>query len=129
RETPEMNGSAERVIRTIKEMIGSILELPRLNTKYWSLAGVYACHIYNRIHHSALKNQITPYEAYNSIAPNTKPIKVFGCLAYGHIPKSRKGPAFTPRSQPYIFCGIHFDDNETYSYLLFDPNTKRLIRE
>ena len=42
RHTPELNGAAERMVRTLKEMIASLLHDSKLPHEYWSYAARYA---------------------------------------------------------------------------------------
>ena len=79
--TPEQNGTAERMNRTIMESARAMLFQTNINIRFWPHACATSVHIKNRLPHSSL-NGITPYEKFHNKAPTIDHLKVFGCKAY-----------------------------------------------
>ena len=93
--SPESNGVAERLNRSIGEGIRAML-LPLKDKRLWAEAVNTFVYVKNRQTHSAVKGQ-TPYEAYYGTKPSIDHLQPFGRECYVHIPKGTKG---------YI-CRIH----------------------
>lgn len=84
--TPEQNGVAERLNRTLVEMSRSMLLDAKLPKKFWAESVSTAVYLRNRCPTKAIKGK-TPYEALYGKKPNVNHLRVFGCDAYTHIPK------------------------------------------
>src|SRR5436309_3036253 len=98
--TPEQNGVAERVNRTICERIHAILMETGLPKELWAeLAGAVA-HIKYRSPTSALKGK-TPYEALYGERPDVSHFVAISTNAFVHIPKKK-----TKKLDPRNFEGI-----------------------
>ena len=61
--TPEQNGIAERMNRTILDKVQSLLNDAKLSKKFWAEAVNKAVYLINRSPTRALKGQVTPEEA------------------------------------------------------------------
>lgn len=68
--TPQMNGVAERVNRTMLDMVRAMLETAKLPDRFWAEALATACYIKNRIMHSAI-NDNTPGGIWTGNKPKT----------------------------------------------------------
>ncbi|MCO5583421.1 hypothetical protein L7F22_037332 [Adiantum nelumboides] len=89
--TPQQNGVAEWKNRTLMEMARCMLKATSLPYKLWMEADAYAAHVLrNRCPTRALKT-ITPYESWYDRKPSVSYLRVFGCLAYAHIPQQLRG--------------------------------------
>jgi len=120
--TPQQNGVCERKNRTIVNMARSMLHSQYLNYMFWANACRTSVYILNRIPTKSLKG-ITPYEAWYARKPNVGHFKVFGCLAYAHIPDEKRRK-LDPKSQACIFVGY----SENYkAYRLYNPKTKSIV--
>eukprot|EP00253_Pinus_taeda_P031276 PITA_31276 len=120
--TPEQNGIAERKIRTVVKMERCMLQTKGLRKSYWGDAVATSVYILNRSPTSALEN-MTPYEAWYGKKPNVNHFKVFGCLAYAHIPNQNR-KKLDAKSELCIFIGY----SETRkAYNLYNPLTNKLI--
>ena len=119
--TPEQNGVAERMNRTIQETARSMLHAAKLPNDFWGEAVVTAVILRNRSPTKAVKD-MTPYESFYGRKPDVAHLKVFGCDAYMHIPKELT-KKFDSRSRKCIFVGYSLYRK---AYRLFDPRTKKL---
>ena len=84
--TPEQNCVSERLNRTLMEKAGPMVTHVALSKRYWAEAVSTACYIKNRSPSQSLAGHITPYEAWYGRKPDLSDLKVFGCIAYAHIP-------------------------------------------
>ena len=87
--TPEQNGLAERVNRTLIDRARTMLLHAGLEKSYWKFAVACAAHVTNRIPSSA-NNGRSPYELFRGQIPNLDHMRVFGCRAYAHIPDAKR---------------------------------------
>ena len=85
--TPQENGLAERMNRTIVEMARSLLKDANLPNSYWSFTVNYAVHIINRSPTRTLKSSLTPFVAYTGNKPSVAHLRIFSCKAYAHVPQ------------------------------------------
>ena len=83
---PQQNGVAERLNRTLIEMVRSMLSDSNLPQVFGAEALSMAVYIRNRCPTKAVKDK-TPYEALTGEKPSVGHLRVFGCAAYRHIPK------------------------------------------
>ncbi|KAF2345651.1 Integrase catalytic core [Trinorchestia longiramus] len=79
--TPEQNGVAERMNRTIFEAVRAMLSDSKLPKTFWVEAVSTAVYVKNRSPTSAHKN-LTPYQALNGHKPNVQHFRTFGCMAF-----------------------------------------------
>ena len=84
--TPEQNGVAERVNRTLVECVRSMLCESKLPKRFWAEALSTATYLRNRSPTNAVSN-MTPYEAFTGDKPHVEHLRVFGCLCYARVPK------------------------------------------
>ncbi|KAJ3557078.1 hypothetical protein NM688_g1664 [Phlebia brevispora] len=87
--SPQENGVAEQMNRTLVEMARSMLCNADLPLSYWGDTILYATHIVNRISTRALPDNITPFEAFTRNKPNAAHLRIFSCKAYVHIPDEK----------------------------------------
>ena len=83
--TPEQNGVAERLNRTLVESSRSMLLDAKLSHKFWAEAISTAAYLKNRCPTTTIKG-MTPYEAWFGKKTKVEHLRVFGCDAYAHIP-------------------------------------------
>jgi transposase InsO family protein len=85
RYTPESNGAAERLNRTLLERVRAMLEDSQLPKQLWAEAAVTSSYIRNR---SPTSTRVkTPWELLFNSKPDVSHFKTFGATAYVHIPK------------------------------------------
>ncbi|RZB46408.1 Retrovirus-related Pol polyprotein from transposon TNT 1-94, partial [Glycine soja] len=87
--TPQQNGIAERKNITIVEMAQSMLQHKNLPKNLWAEVVSTTIYILNRSPTKVVLN-MTPYEAWFNRKPTVDHFKVFGCVAYSHIPKENR---------------------------------------
>ena len=117
--TPEQNGVAERMKRTIQKTARSMLHSAGLSDAFWGEAVATAVILRNRSPINAVKN-MTPCECFNGRKPDVAHMKVFNCDAYMHVPKE-VGKKWDAKSQKYIFIGYSLYRK---GYRLYDPRSK-----
>ena len=81
--TPQQNGVAEHMNRTLVETVHSLLVHAKLPRKFWAEALSTAVYLRNRSPTKAVES-MTPYEAWTRKKPSVGHFRVFGCHAYSH---------------------------------------------
>ena len=99
--TPEQNGVAERMNRTLIEMTRAMIyEMPH---KFWAEAVNTAVYLKNRSPTAAIPG-MTPYEALKGEKPDVSDLKSFGCDCYVHVPKDERRK-LDSKSRKCMFMG------------------------
>ena len=88
--SPDQNGVAERMNRTLLESARSMMVHPGLLDKFWAEAVDCVAYIRNRTPTSAIKCNKTPLEFWSGRKPDILHLKVFGCTAYTHAPDTQR---------------------------------------
>ena len=92
RDTPQQNGVAERMNRTILEKVRCMLSNAGLGKEFWAEAVTYACHLINRLPSAAINGK-TPMEMWTGkSATDYDSLHVFGSTAYYHVKESKLDP-------------------------------------
>ena len=120
--TPQQNGVAERMNRTLMETVRSMLSDARLPHSFWAEALSTAVYLRNRSPTTAV-NGMTPYQAWTGEKPRVSHLRVFGCAAYAHVPKDER-QKLDPKARKCIFLGY---GTETKGYRLYDPERRRVF--
>ena len=87
--TPQQNGVAERLNRTLVESARTMLIQAKLPRKFWVEALNTTVYLHNRSRTRAV-DSATPSEAWTGVKPDVKHLRSFGCTAYAHIPKDER---------------------------------------
>ncbi|RDX73793.1 hypothetical protein CR513_46544, partial [Mucuna pruriens] len=121
--TPQLNGLAERMNRTLIEKVRCMLSKAKL-PRYFSGETLYiAIHVIN----------LSPIVALNIEVPNKiwfgKDVKydhlrVFNCKTFVHVPKDERSKLYI-NTRHCIFIGYGQDK---YGYRLYDPVEKKLVK-
>lgn len=115
--TPQQNGVAERMNRTLEEKSRCMIFTAQLSKKFWAEAVITAAHVYN---HSPTKGiTVTPEEAWTGKIPDVNHFRIFGCKAMVHVPKEKRRK-WDVKSKQMIFVGYCA---ESKAYRFFDPKT------
>ncbi|KAH9666242.1 Integrase catalytic domain-containing protein [Citrus sinensis] len=102
RYTPQQNGVAERMNRTLLEKVRCMLSNAGLEKKFWVEAVSYASHLVNRLPSAAIGGK-TPMKMWSGKhAQDYDSLRIFGCPAYYHV----KNGKLDPRARKAIFMGF-----------------------
>ena len=123
--TPELNGLAERMNRTIMERVRSMLSHAKLPKSYWAEAMATAVYLINRSPSVPLKGDV-PQRVWTGRSVSYQHLRVFGCLAYVHVAKDQRSK-LDIKSKPCIFLG-YLEDEFGYRYMIWDLLYKKAIR-
>lgn len=115
---PEQNGKAEREIRTLSEMIRAMIFGRELPKYLWAEAVTSAAEILNKSMTS--KNDKSPFQNWTGKEPNINEIRVFGSIAYAHVPDSQR-KKLDHKAKKLIYVG-----RQGSNYRLFDMHTKKI---
>ena len=102
RYTLQQNGVVERKNRSIVEVARTMLEEKHLPKQCWTEAVCTAVYLLNRS--STEGARITPHQAYFGRKPNMAHLRVFGSIAYVHIPDEKR-KKLDPKSEKCVFVG------------------------
>ena len=87
--TPQQNGVAKRLNRTLIKGVHTMLADSKLPHRFWAEALSTAVYLRNRSPTKALEG-VTPHEAWSGTKPDVSSLCVFGCSAYAHVPKAER---------------------------------------
>lgn len=119
--SPQQNGQAERKNRTLLEMSRCLLLEGGLDKKYWGEAVMTANYLLNRLPSASIDR--TPYEHWHGTKPTYNHLRVFGSMAYVHIP-DQKRQKLDPKAIPLVFVGYQ-ENRKAYRFL--NPETSRIV--
>ena len=122
-DNPAQNCVAERMNRTLVEAARSMMCHADMPQRFWAEAINTAAYLRNRSPTVSLKGA-TPYQCWYNEKPDVSHLRVFGCLAYVHVAKSKR-QKFDAKSRRAVFVGY---PEGTKGYKLFDPVTGQFIR-
>ena len=120
--TPEQNGVAERMNRTLIEAVRSMLAQAKLPPKFWAETVATATYLGNRSPTTAVA-KMTPYEDLTGKKPCVEHLRVFGCAAYAHIPKDER-QKLDVKAKECVLLGY---GTETKGYRLYDIQRQKVI--
>lgn len=119
--TPQQNGLAERMNRTIIEKVRCMLSDANLSKGYWAEAVTTAVKIINMIPNSANKTK-SPDEIWYGKKPDLSVLRVFGCTAMALVPNEKR-KKLEKKSMKCIFVG--YQENSK-AYRLYNTKTKKI---
>ncbi len=121
--SPQQNGVAERMNRTLVESARSMITHARLPNMYWAEAISTAVYLRNRMPTTAIKENKTPYELWCGRKPNVSHLRVFGCMAYAHVPDSERRK-LDKKAEKLRFVGY---SRTSKGYRLFDETKRKVV--
>jgi len=120
--TPEHNAIAERMIKSLFEIVRCLLIQSRAPECLWGEALHWAAHLYNSTPHPKAGG-VAPYKAYRNHVTNPHKLRVWGCDAFVQkLPHQQT--KLGARNRPGIFVGF---DPRTSSFRVLDPETGRVF--
>ena len=114
--TPQQNGVAERMNRTLLEKARCMLSNAGLSKDFWAEAVSTACFLVNRSPSTAIEFK-TPEEVWSGKPANYSNLRIFGCSAYMHVSEGK----LEPRARKCIFLGYA---SGVKGYRLWCPDPK-----
>ena len=120
---PAQNGVAECMNRTLLETTHSMMSHSKMPSELWDEAVSTATYVRNRSPTTSLKG-ITPFECPYNQKSDVSNLRVFGCIAFAHIPEHMR-KKLEEISRKCVFVGY---PEGTKGYKLFDLSTKSFIR-
>ncbi|GJU19839.1 ribonuclease H-like domain-containing protein [Tanacetum coccineum] len=105
--TSQQNGKAERMIRTINNIIRTLLFQAHLPSSFWVEALNMAVHILSLLPTTILSYR-APFEVLYGFFPTYTHLRVFGCLGYPNLSATSKHK-LAPRSTACVYLGPSSD--------------------
>ncbi|GKV53845.1 hypothetical protein SLEP1_g60358, partial [Rubroshorea leprosula] len=121
--TPQHNGVAERMNRTIVEKVRCMLRMATLPKPFWGKAVNTVVYLINRSPSVPLNFEISE-KAWTGKDVGYSHLRVFGCKAFMHVPKEQRSK-LDDKAIPCIFVGY---GDEEFGYRLWDPKKKKTVR-
>ncbi|GJZ27300.1 putative RNA-directed DNA polymerase [Tanacetum coccineum] len=121
--TPQLNGLAERMNRTLVERVRCLLSHAGLPASFWGEALNTAVHVINLTPCVPLRFDV-PDRVWSGKDVSYRHLRVFGCKAFVHIPKDERSK-LDVKTKPCVFLGYGQDE---FGYRLYDPVQKKLVR-
>lgn len=121
--TPQQNGMAERMNRTLVERARCMLFYANLEKNYWAEAVATAAYVINRSPTKSLQGK-TPYEMWKGKKPNLSHMKIFGSEAMVYKPKEKR-QKWDRKSVKMILVG--YCEN-TKGYRFMDLKTHKVVK-
>ncbi|PNW85445.1 hypothetical protein CHLRE_03g186800v5 [Chlamydomonas reinhardtii] len=101
--TPQQNGAAERLNRTLMERTRALLFEAVLPPSFWPEAVVHACHVRNLSPSTSCSS--TPWEAFTGNKPNVADLRIFGCRVYVTKPADSRSK-LSPHADIGTYLGL-----------------------
>lgn len=121
--TPQLNGLAERMNRTLVERVRCLLSHAKLPKFFWGEALSTATHVVNLSPCVPLDCDV-PNKVWTGKDVSYDHLRVFGCKVFVHIPKDERSK-LDSKTKQCIFLGYGQDE---FGYRFYDPIAKKLIR-
>ena len=120
--TPEQNGVAERLNRTLGNITRSLLTEGKCPQAMWGNALLHATYLNNRLPSKSLHMK-SPFQQFLKRNPDISKVRVFGCRAWAHIPAENRYK-YEVRAVPAIYLGV---TNGSKAFKLLDPATQTIL--
>jgi len=120
--TPEQNGVAERMNRTLIEMARCVLFQGKLDNSFWAEAVHSACYLRNRCASRSLNGR-TPYEMWNDMKPQLGHLRTIGTEVYVLDKALGKGK-FDVRGEKGVLVGY---SEQIKGYRVWIPTRRNII--
>jgi transposase InsO family protein len=119
--TPQHNGVAERLNRTLLDMTRSMLKYFTMPKQFWGEAVSTAAYLLNRCP-TKRKGIVTPEEAWSGLKPHIGHLRIFGCICYRHILDQQRRK-LDSKGTTMVMLGYHC----TGAYRLLDPAANKVV--
>jgi len=119
--SPHQNGVAGRKNMHIVEIAHAMLNEKDLPNYFWAEVVATVVYIMNRTP-TTVVHGMTPKEKFTCKKPDVSHLRVFGCIAYVHVPDEKRSK-LEPKAEKCIFIGY---SSEQKGYRCFNPSTRKL---
>jgi hypothetical protein len=119
----QQNGVAERVNQIIERMSRAMLVDSGLSNWFWPLSAQAGVHIKNRVPHSSLSHNTTPFSLWFNKKPDLSHLRPFGSLVTTRKTNSDQLNKVEPRGEQGRFVGY---SNDSRGYLIWLPDSKAI---
>lgn len=120
--TPQQNRVAERINRTITNIVRNMLSKKQIPKKIWPKAGNWAVHVLNRSPTLAVKG-MTLEETWSGVKPNVDYFRIFGCIGHVYILDNKR----TKLDDKSFECVLLGKSEESKAYRLYDPVSNKVV--
>ena len=103
-------------------MVRSLLNMSSIPKDFWPEVVTWSIHILKRSPTFVVQN-MPPEEAWSGRRPTVDYFKIFGCIAYAHIPNVKR-KKLENKGEKCIFLGV---SDHSKAYKLYNPKTKKII--
>uniref|UniRef100_A0A2N9JBE9 Integrase catalytic domain-containing protein n=1 Tax=Fagus sylvatica TaxID=28930 RepID=A0A2N9JBE9_FAGSY len=122
--SPQQNGVAKRKNRSILNMARSMLKSKKMPKELWAEAVDCAVYLSNRCPTRSVQGK-TPQQAWSRKKPTISHLRVFGSIAYVHVPNQERSK-LDDKSENYEFIGYDPSSKNQESYFPEVPTTPPL---
>ena len=120
--TPQQNGVAERLNRTIMDNVRALLYHGHLPLSLWGEAVSTVVYLRNRSPTSSV--DVTPYQKLFQMKPHVGHLRVFGCCVYVKVPDEKR-QKLDAKAKKGVFVGYPVGSK---GYKIFLPETRQMVR-
>ena len=103
-------------------MTRSMLKTKGMPKEFWAEAVMCSVYVQNRCPHQIL-GQKTPQEFWSGNKPSVGHLRVFGSIAYAHVPDQQK-KKLEDKSKKLVFVGY---DDKSKAYRLYNPGEDKVV--
>ena len=104
------------------DMVRCMLRFKQLPKEFWAKAFATAMYILNKCPTRSVRDK-TPEEAWSERRPSIRHLRVFGCIAYAHVPDQLR-KKLDDKGEKCIFIGYNLNSK---AYKLYNLETKKVI--
>jgi hypothetical protein len=120
--TSLQNGKAERILRTINDMLRSLLFQASIPVRYWVEGLHSATYLLNRLPTKAI-SMTSPYFTLNGVTPSHEQLRIFSCACYPNL-SATTAHKLAHRSTRRIFLRYSADHK---GYRCLDLTTNNIV--
>jgi transposase InsO family protein len=120
--TPQQNGVAEKMNRTLVESARTMMIHANLPKSYWGYAVLNAVYVRNRCKSNVLDGK-SAFEIAEGKIPDLEKLRVFGCICYAHVPDEKR-KKLDAKAVKCVFLGV---SNVSKAWIVENVSTKSVF--
>jgi hypothetical protein len=121
--SPSQNGIAERMNRTLVELVRTMLSASKMPEFLWEPAVAHAAYIRNRAYTTAI-SEITPYQGWYGHKPNVSHLREFGSSVWVLLQGQNIDRKILSKFKRRAYVGYN---NESKSIVYYNAKTRKLL--